>query len=94
MGILYYRHQLQVYAHLVESRDNVKVSKMHLYYTGEEKDPNPMISFDYKPSEIATTMQSFDEVVHKIINKDFTTTSKDKKTCNDCDLRFYCGKSK
>lgn len=31
-----YRRQLHLYAHLIEERTGQKVSKMHLYYTGEE----------------------------------------------------------
>lgn len=31
-----YQHQLEVYAHLVEERTGQKVSRMHLYYTGED----------------------------------------------------------
>ena len=30
-----YRRQLHIYAHLVEERTGQKVSKMHIYYTGE-----------------------------------------------------------
>lgn len=31
-----YKRQLEVYAHLVEERTDYKVSKMHVYYTGEQ----------------------------------------------------------
>ena len=31
-----YRRQLEVYAHLIEEKTGKKVSKMHLYYTGED----------------------------------------------------------
>lgn len=30
-----YQRQLELYAHLVEQRTGEKVSRMHLYYTGE-----------------------------------------------------------
>ena len=40
----HYRRQLHIYAYLIEQRTGQKVSKMHLYYTGEENG-NPMISF-------------------------------------------------
>lgn len=45
----HYRRQLQIYAYLIEQRTGQKVSKMHLYYTGEENG-NPMISFPYTKS--------------------------------------------
>ena len=34
--LLLYQSQLEVYAHLVEERTGQKVSRMHLYYTGED----------------------------------------------------------
>ena len=44
--IEHYRRQLNIYAYLVEQRTGNKVSKMHLYYTGEENS-NPKITFPY-----------------------------------------------
>ena len=87
----HYQRQLQVYAHLVEERTGHKVSKMHLYYTGEESGV-PTISFPYQKAEIDATIQEFDETVHKIMKKDFTQTAKSPKTCTECDFRFYCGR--
>ena len=42
----HYRRQLHIYAYLIEQRTGQKVSKMNLYYTGEENG-NPVISFPY-----------------------------------------------
>ena len=44
--IEHYRRQLNIYAYLVERRTGNKVSKMYLYYTGEENS-NPKITFPY-----------------------------------------------
>ncbi|MEH6841904.1 UvrD-helicase domain-containing protein, partial [Priestia megaterium] len=52
-----YKRQLEVYAHLVEERTNYKVSKMHLYYTGE-KESNPYITFEKDKSLIDQTIKS------------------------------------
>lgn len=41
-----YRRQLHIYAHLIEERTGQKVSKMHLYYTGEENGV-PTITYPY-----------------------------------------------
>lgn len=84
-----YRRQLHVYAYLVEQRTGQKVSRMNIYYTGEENG-NPVISFPYTKSAIAGTISSFDETVHKILNKDFSKCSNDIKICSNCDFRFHC----
>ena len=68
--IEHYRRQLHIYAFLVEQRTGQKVSKMHIYYTGEESG-NPMISFPYTKSAIEGTMAVFDDTVRKIMKKQF-----------------------
>lgn len=85
-----YRRQLHVYAYLIEHRTGQKVSKMHLYYTGEENG-NPMISFPYTKSAIEGTVAAFDDTVHKIMRKEFTHGCSNSNTCRDCDFRHYCG---
>lgn len=86
-----YQRQLEVYAHLVEERTGEKVSKMHLYYTGESSG-NPNITFDYKKEKIDNTIKEFDKIVDKIENKDFdmSGTKKTDQLCGNCDMRFYC----
>mgnify|MGYP001107124871 CR=1 FL=1 len=87
--IEYYRRQLQVYAHIVEERTGQKVSKMHLYYTGEEGGV-PTISYPYQKTAVDATIQAFDSTVHKILNKEYTNRASSAKICSDCDFRFYC----
>lgn len=84
-----YRRQLEVYAHLIEEKTGKKVSKMHLYYTGEENGV-PTVSFDKSPELIDKTIQEFDAVVGKIQSKDFSGRAKDKNLCDNCDMRHYC----
>jgi len=86
-----YQRQLQVYAYLVEERTGHKVSKMHLYYTGEDTGV-PTISFPYQKAEIDATIQEFDDTVHKIMRKEFSQMAQSPKTCSECDFRFYCGR--
>lgn len=88
-----YRRQLHVYAHLVEERTGEKVSKMHLYYTGEN-DGIPTITWPYTQTAVNATVQVFDDVVHKILDKDFSTRAKSLKTCEECDFRAYCAKAR
>ena len=64
---------------------------MHLYYTGEEKS-EPTVTFDKSKESIETTIKAFDAVVAKIQSHDFSGEAKNKKTCRECDMRYYCGK--
>ena len=84
-----YRRQLEVYAHIIEGRTGHKISKMHLYYTGEENS-NPYISFHKDARSIDQTMATFDGIVERIENKDFEITSRPEKLCRNCDLKAYC----
>ena len=88
-----YRRQLEVYAHLVEERTGKAVSKMHLYYTGEENG-EPTVTFEKSRESIQKTIGEFDKVVAKIQNHDFNMEAKDHKSCSNCDMRYYCGKVK
>lgn len=85
----HYRRQLQIYAYLIEQRTGQKVSKMHLYYTGEENG-NPMISYPYTKSAIEGTVAAFDDTVHRILRKEFKHTCDNPQTCKNCDFRYYC----
>ena len=84
-----YLRQLHIYAHLVEGRTGQKVSKMHLYYTGEESGV-PTITYPYIKTAVDGTIAAFDETVHQIMRKEYGHKAKSKKTCEDCDFRFYC----
>ena len=84
-----YRRQLEVYAHIIEGRTGHKISKMHLYYTGED-DSNPYISFDKDARSINQTMETFDGIVERIENKDFEIAARPDKLCSNCDLKAYC----
>ncbi len=88
-----YRRQLHVYAYLVEQRHGKRVSKMNLYFTGEENGV-PTVSYSYAPSAIEGTMASFDETVHRIMSKKYEKQSDKQKTCDNCDFRFYCKRNK
>ena len=85
-----YRTQLQIYARLVEERTGQKVSQMHLYYTGENQE-DPYITFPYDKRAVDETMDAFDNTVAKIMDKSFARRTSDKKRCQSCDFRFYCG---
>ena len=84
-----YRRQLEVYAHIIEGRTGHKISKMHLYYTGEV-DGNPYISFDKDSHSIDRTIEVFDGVVERIENKDFEISTRPEGLCRNCDMKAYC----
>ncbi len=85
-----YEKQLQVYAHLVEGKYGVTVSKMKLYYPGNPTDP--IIEFEKNDQKIGQVIAGFSDIVHKIQKHEYGTRSNDKKYCSNCDMRFYCGK--
>lgn len=84
-----YRRQLEVYSHIVEEKTGLQVSKMHLYYTGEDNG-NPYVSFPKNPQKIEYTVEAFDAVVDKIESQAFGIAERPTKTCNACDLRHHC----
>lgn len=86
-----YKRQLEVYAHLVEEKTGKNVSKMHLYYTGDDTG-EPTVTFEKSRDAIETTIKQFDNVVEKIQNHEFITEAKNKKSCLNCDMRYYCKK--
>jgi DNA helicase-2/ATP-dependent DNA helicase PcrA len=84
-----YRHQLEVYAHLVEERTGQKVSRMHLYYTGEDGS-NPYVSFNKDDRAIGKTIAQFDDIVTRIEQQDYRIAARPAKLCQSCDMRAYC----
>jgi DNA helicase-2/ATP-dependent DNA helicase PcrA len=84
-----YQHQLEVYAHLVEERTGQKVSRMHLYYTGEDGG-NPYVSFAKDDRAIGKTIARFDEIVTRIERQDYEVSARPAKLCSNCDMRAYC----
>lgn len=84
-----YRKQLEVYAHLVEERTGHRVSRTHLYYTGEETG-NPFVTWEKDSKAIDRTIGDFDRIVSRIESRDYRMKSRPGKKCEDCDMRSYC----
>lgn len=87
--LMQYQSQLEVYAHLVEERTGQKVSRMHLYYTGEEGG-NPYVSFPKDDRAIGKTIARFDDIVARIERQDYQMAARPAKLCVECDMRAYC----
>lgn len=84
-----YQSQLEVYAHLVEERTGQKVSRMHLYYTGEDGG-NPYVSFSKDDRAIGKTIARFDDIVARIERQAYGIATRPAKLCLSCDMRAYC----
>jgi len=84
-----YRRQLEIYAHIVEEREKISVSKLHLYYTGEESG-SPYVSFDKDSDHISETIETFDKVVRNIEECKFALIQRPEKLCGTCDMQSYC----
>lgn len=89
--LTHYQKQLEVYAHLVEEKEKVKVSKMHLYYTGETEQ-SPYVSFEKSASSVRETMETFDSTVKNIVSRNYQVKKRPKQHCPNCDIRYYCNK--
>jgi DNA helicase-2/ATP-dependent DNA helicase PcrA len=88
-----YRRQLEVYAHIIEERYGLTVSKTHLYYTGVESG-NPYITWDKDSRTLSKTIETFDKVVGRIEGHDFAIPERPANLCKECDMRHYCDAKK
>jgi DNA helicase-2/ATP-dependent DNA helicase PcrA len=84
-----YRRQLEIYAHIVEGRHGHRVSKMHLYYTGEESG-SPWVTFERSEANISNTIKQIDKVVERIESRDFVINERPLGKCKNCDMKPYC----
>ncbi|MGL5056913.1 MAG: hypothetical protein ACRC6A_06070, partial [Fusobacteriaceae bacterium] len=67
------------------------VNNLELYYTSVEKDPKT--SFNYEKKQLNLVLKEADEVVQKIMNKEFFE-SKISNSCKHCSFIHYCNKQK
>ncbi|WP_404960638.1 PD-(D/E)XK nuclease family protein [Staphylococcus pseudintermedius] len=87
-----YKKQLQVYARLVEAKENVTVSKLKLYYPSNQE--NPIIEFEKDSQQIDSIIRKFTNVVYKIEKKEFNQRTTNYSVCRECDMRYYCNRIK
>lgn len=57
---------------------------MHLYYTGAKEDEVPTISFRNSRTAIDETIAAFDDMVHKIMRKDYSHCANKSDVCRNC----------
>jgi DNA helicase II / ATP-dependent DNA helicase PcrA len=86
-----YYDQLCLYAHILERRTGQRPDRLLLYWTGEEKKSDALMTFPYQPEDVEGAGERFDEVVDRILLKDFAiVTPPGRAVCKECDLRSYC----
>ncbi len=84
-----YRRQLQIYAHLLEEKREVEVSRMTLYYTGEEAG-TPRITFSRETTDVEGTIAKVDAVIHDIVEKNYGLSERPERLCKNCDFQAFC----
>jgi DNA helicase-2/ATP-dependent DNA helicase PcrA len=86
-----YERQLCTYAHILEKRHGKHADRLMLYWTGEPNKKNAIMEFRYRPELVEQAGRLFDDVVMKILAKDFTVIKvPEKKICKECDLKSLC----
>lgn len=86
-----YYKQLCIYAHILEGRYGKRPERLLLYWTGEEKREDALMSFPYDPTQVGEAGLHFDQVVGDILRGDFSVTCcPEGRVCDECDLRLLC----
>jgi DNA helicase-2/ATP-dependent DNA helicase PcrA len=89
--LMTYERQLCIYAHILEERYGKRPDRLFLYWTAEPCKEDAYMEFPYRPERVEEAGAYFDEVVAKILRKDFTIqTVPESKICKECDVRRYC----
>ena len=88
-----YERQLCTYAHILETRYGKRPDRLLLYWTAEPRKQDALMEFPYRPERVAAAGTYFDQVVAKILQKDFTIqTLPESNICKECDFRRYCAR--
>ena len=86
-----YERQLCTYAHILETRYGKRPDRLLLYWTAEPRKQDAFMEFPYQPERVAAAGTYFDQVVAKILQKDFTIQAPpEPNICKECDFRRYC----
>ena len=88
-----YERQLCTYAHILETRYGKRPDRLLLYWTAEPRKQDALMEFPYRPERVAAAGTYFDQVVAKILQKDFTMQAPpEPNICKECDFRRYCAR--
>lgn len=89
-----YARQLSLYAYILRKRYGKTPERLLIYWTAEEKRKDALMEFKYDESLVEEVSKHFDNVVRRILSKDFTIRNvpDTNKVCSECDFRFFCAK--
>ena len=85
-NIFIYKRQLEIYAYLLRKKYPLKDITAYLYYIEED---NPKIKIELQNDNIEKSIQRFDYIAQKILNKDFLARKYDNK-CDSCEFKWFC----
>jgi len=86
-----YYQQLCIYAHILEQRRGRTPGRLLLYWTGESTRDEALMTFDYRPEDLADAAAHFDAVVAQVQAQAFgVVIPPAKAVCTECDFRTYC----
>jgi DNA helicase-2/ATP-dependent DNA helicase PcrA len=86
-----YYQQLCIYAHIVEQRRGRQADRLLLYWTGERTRDRALMTFDYRPEDVADAVAHFDSVVAEVQAQHFdVVVPPDRTICKECDFRNFC----
>jgi len=86
-----YYQQLCIYAHIREQRRGRRPDRLLLYWTGESTRQGALMSFGYRPEDVADAVAHFDAVVAEVQAQHFDVLRLPPRTvCRECDFRSYC----
>lgn len=86
-----YYQQLCIYAHILEQRRGRRPDRLLLYWTGEPTRERALMSFEYRPDDVAGAVAHFDAVVGAVQAQQFDVLRPPPRTvCKECDFRSYC----
>jgi DNA helicase-2/ATP-dependent DNA helicase PcrA len=86
-----YYKQLCIYGHILEQRYGKRPDRLLLYWTAESKKQDALMVFPYYREVLEEAGTHFDQVVTRILAKDFTIKRPpEPKVCKECDFRLYC----
>lgn len=86
-----YYKQLCIYGHILEERRGRQPDRVLLYWSGERTRERALMSFDYRPEDVADSVSHFDSVVAEVQAQHFEVVTPPPRTiCKECDFRSYC----
>jgi DNA helicase-2/ATP-dependent DNA helicase PcrA len=86
-----YYQQLCIYAHILEQRRGRQPDRLLLYWTAEPTRDRALMSFEYRPEDVADAVAHFDAVVAEVQAQHFSVLEPPPRgVCKECDFRTYC----